>query len=98
MIQSKSEFKHLIDAQYKTLKKVFFVKKLGVFGSFSRSEQTEKSDLDVLVEFEKPVGIFTFVRLQNRLSDLSGRKVDLATPKSLKKITKNEILQEVEWI
>ena len=58
------------------------VKRLGVFGSAARGDLTELSDVDLLVEFEKgaETSLFDIVRLQEELSRLLGRKVDLATP------------------
>jgi predicted nucleotidyltransferase len=58
------------------------VKRLGVFGSAARGDLTESSDLDLLVEFEKgaETSLFDMVHLQEDLSHLFGRKVDLATP------------------
>jgi len=58
------------------------VKRLGVFGSAARGDATESSDVDLLVEFEKgaETSLFDMVRLQEELSRLFGRKVDLATP------------------
>jgi predicted nucleotidyltransferase len=58
------------------------VRRLGIFGSAARGEATESSDVDLLVEFEKgaETSLFDMVRLQEDLSRLFGRKVDLATP------------------
>lgn len=58
------------------------VKRLGVFGSAARGDATGSSDIDLLVEFEKEasVSLFDMVHLQEELSHLFGRKVDLATP------------------
>jgi predicted nucleotidyltransferase len=58
------------------------VRRLGVFGSAARGDATESSDVDLLVEFEKgaETSLFDMVRLQEQLSRLFGRKVDLATP------------------
>jgi predicted nucleotidyltransferase len=58
------------------------VRRLGVFGSAARGEATGASDVDLLVEFEKEAqtSLFDMVRLQEELSRLFGRKVDLATP------------------
>ncbi|MCM8797755.1 MAG: nucleotidyltransferase family protein, partial [Candidatus Omnitrophica bacterium] len=57
--------------------KRFGVKEIGVFGSYVRGEHQEKSDIDVLVEFETPVDFFTFLELEEVLSKLLGVKVDL---------------------
>ena len=74
----------------------FGVKSLAVFGSVARDEATEHSDVDILVEYEPKVrvGLFEFIDLQHYLSDLLGRRVDLATPEALRKEMKPEILRE----
>jgi hypothetical protein len=58
--------------------------KIGVFGSYVRGEQTEKSDLDILINLRKRVGLLQFVRMERELSELLGIKVDLVTEGSLK--------------
>lgn len=70
------------------------VKSLAVFGSVARGEAGEESDVDLLVEFSKPVGLFAFSRLRRHLEDLLGRRVDLATPDALKPQLREQILQE----
>jgi len=64
------------------IKACFGVKRIGLFGSFARGEQKESSDIDVLVEFEKPT-FRNFMDLSFYLEDLFGRKVDLVTVKGL---------------
>lgn len=76
------------------LENKFFVKKIGIFGSFARNTQTPASDVDILVEFSRPVGL-RFVTLQQYLEQLLGRQVDLVTPAALKSQLKNDILREV---
>ncbi len=71
---------------------------LGIFGSYVRDQQTESSDLDVLVSFNKVPGLFTFIELENELSDLLDIKVDLVMEDALKKRIGERILQEVIWI
>lgn len=78
-----------------TIKKQYGVKKIGVFGSFAKGEERGSSDIDVLVEFEKPVDFFEFIDLQNFLKSILKRKVDLVTPKALKPRLKDRILSEV---
>jgi len=72
------------------------VKAIALFGSVARGEATIKSDVDILVEFDriqhKP-GLFAFVRLRRRLEELLGAKVDLVTPNALKKQMKDKILE-----
>ena len=77
------------------LRKKFKVKTIGVFGSYARGEQKRSSDVDVLVEFEQPVGLFQFMALENYLSDLLGVRVDLVSKKALKPHIGERILAEV---
>jgi predicted nucleotidyltransferase len=74
--------------------KNFRVKSLALFGSFAREEATPESDVDLLVEFDSPVGLFTFMRLQRYLQTILGRSVDLGTPDSLKNYLKEAVLKE----
>ena len=80
------------------LKKKFKVKTIGVFGSYVRGEQKRGSDVDMLVEFEEPVGLFEFMRLENYLSDLLGVKVDLVSKKALKPYIGEYIKREVVYV
>ncbi len=63
-----------------------------------RGEQKGSSDVDVLVEFEDPVVLFEFMKLENYLSDLLGVKVDLVSKKALKPHIGERILEEVIMI
>jgi len=89
-------------ASLKNLKKVvakeYSVKTIGVFGSVARDEQTGQSDIDLLVEFSKPVGFVTFMRLENFLSEQLGNKVDLVTSDSLKPVIRQDVLSEVIYV
>jgi uncharacterized protein len=72
----------------------FRVKSLMLFGSVARDEATTESDVDLLVEFEKPIGLLTFVRLQRYLETLLECSVDLGTLSSLKSHLKDPVLKE----
>jgi predicted nucleotidyltransferase len=78
-----------------TLKERFKVKTIGVFGSYVRGEQKKQSDVDVLVEFEEPIGLFEFMDLEIYLSEVLGVKVDLVSKKALKPHIGKRILEEV---
>ena len=71
------------------------VKSLAVFGSLSRGEATAESDIDLLVEFSRPVGLLAFIRLRRRLTEILGRRVDLVTPKALRPAWRERILSEI---
>jgi uncharacterized protein len=74
------------------------VRRCGLFGSFARCEQEERSDVDILVEFEEGRKTFdNFMALAFFLEDLFGRKVDLLTPESLSPYIGPHILREVEY-
>ena len=70
------------------------VKSLAVFGSLARGEATPTSDIDVLVEFDRPVGLFEFIRLKLYLEDLTDRRVDLVTPDAIRPAMRVDILNE----
>ncbi len=75
----------------------FGVKKLGLFGSFAKNQQTADSDIDFIVEFEKEKKTYkTFINLAFFLEELLGRKVDLLTNKSLSPYLGPQILKETE--
>jgi uncharacterized protein len=70
------------------------VRKLALFGSVARNEAHLNSDVDLLVEFEHPTGLFTLFTLQNRLEEILGCPVDLGTPDGLKQRFRAQILKE----
>ena len=72
----------------------FGVSRLSLFGSFARDEGREDSDVDLLVEFGRPIGLFHFVRLQRELGERLGRRVELVTPAALKPQLRNRNLGE----
>lgn len=72
----------------------FGVARLSLFGSFARDEGREDSDVDLLVEFERPIGLFAFARLQRELGERIGRPVELVTPAALKPQLRERILHE----
>jgi len=67
---------------------------LSIFGSVARDEARQDSDVDILVEFSQPIGLFQFIELQQKLEYILGCKVDLGTPRSLKPRIKDQVLQE----
>ena len=92
------EVKAILKKHERELRERYGIKKIGIFGSYSRGEASEGSDLDILVEFEKPIGLFKFLELEEYLSDLVGVKVDLVSKKALKPHIGKRILEEVVMI
>lgn len=74
--------------------KAFGVESLMLFGSVARDEARTDSDIDLLVEFEHPVGLFTFVRLKRYLEKILESSVDLGTPDSLKPYLREPVFKE----
>jgi predicted nucleotidyltransferase len=83
----------LLKSRKRTLKK-YGVRSLSVFGSVARNRIRKHSDVDLLVEFNQPVGLFEFARLQIYLEKVLGREVDLVTPQALRKELRETILRE----
>ena len=90
--------KELIKKNRALLKERYKVKRLGIFGSYSRGKAKADSDVDILVEFFEPPDFFEFIRLENFLKDLFGIKVDLVTRKALKPLIRNAILKETVYV
>ena len=67
---------------------------LALFGSVARDKAGPESDVDLLVEFRKPVGLFELVGLKEYLEQLLGRPVDLVPRDSIKRQMRERILQE----
>jgi predicted nucleotidyltransferase len=72
----------------------FGVKSLALFGSVARGEARLDSDVDLLVEFDRPVGLFGLVALQLRLEQILGCPVDIGTPDSLKASIRARVMEE----
>jgi hypothetical protein len=77
-----------------TLCERFRVRALSVFGSFVRNEQTRRSDLDLLVEFETDPDLLGYIELENFLSDTLGVKVDLVMKDALKPRIREGVMRE----
>jgi predicted nucleotidyltransferase len=93
-MNSLKNIEEILKANKNDLKKRFKVKKIGIFGSYTRNEQNKKSDLDILVEFSEPIG-WDFIELKEHLEKILGVDVDLVTVNALKPQLKDTILQEV---
>jgi len=85
--------------------RVFFadkpISKAYLFGSYARNEQTQESDLDIVVDFEHQANLFDLISLQQNLSELLELKVDLLSSKGVSKFVKPYIEQDkvliYEW-
>ena len=80
-----------------SLYKDFAVTHIGLFGSFSEGFNTAESDIDLLVELEKPIG-WKFFTLELYLQNIFGRKIDLVTKNALKEQIRETILKQVNFV
>lgn len=90
-------YKKLLQKEKPYFKKKYGVKSLAIFGSYSQNKATVESDIDVLVEFEQPIGL-AFVDLAEELEDLLGIKVDLVSKNGVKERYMDEIKQDLVYV
>ncbi|MDP2912305.1 MAG: nucleotidyltransferase family protein [Candidatus Omnitrophota bacterium] len=94
---TKNDVTKTIQANIEEIKK-YGVKRIGIFGSFARATQNNKSDIDILVEFEKGEKIFdNYMELKFYLERLLRRKVDLVIKDAIKPRIKQTVLREVAY-
>ena len=72
----------------------FGVEKIGLFGSFAQDTASNSSDVDLMVEFNQPIG-FRFIELIDYLEQLLNRKVDLLTPAGIQDIRLNHVSESI---
>jgi uncharacterized protein len=88
----------ILRSNIQIIKTRFGVKAIGIFGSFSRNEEKNESDLDVLVDFEPGAKTFdNFIELKFYLEELFDRQIDLVTVNALKPRLKSAILNETVY-
>jgi len=92
---SKEKVAELLREKYPYLVSEYGVKRIGLFGSYAKGTPGETSDVDVVVEFARPIG-FRFVEFAEYLESLLGRKVDVLTPAGLQGIRVAGIAEEIE--
>jgi predicted nucleotidyltransferase len=93
------EFVLMLIRQHESDIKTFGVRRLGLFGSFARSQQGKDSDVDILVEFEPGLKTFdNFIHLAFFLEDILKRRVELVTPDALSPYIGPHIMKEVEYV
>jgi len=80
------------------LRERYHVSSIGIFGSYSRKDQTEQSDLDLVVEFEEPIGMMAFVHLKNLIADRLKIRIDLVTPEGLHPLIRDQVMHEVVYV
>lgn len=92
------KIKSILEKHKEEIREKYRVEEIGIFGSYVRGQEKERSDLDILVEFNDSIGLLKFIELENYLSDLLGVKVDLVMKSALKPRIGKHILEEVVFL
>lgn len=92
---SKEKITALLEENHSYLQAEFGVKKIGLFGSYEKGTATAQSDIDLVVDFERPIG-FRFFALAEYLEKLLGAPVDLLTPAGIEGIRVPEVAAEIQ--
>lgn len=93
-----TDIKQTLTTLKPTLHERFGISEIGVFGSWVRGEQKNTSDIDVLVDFDRPIDLFGLMELQEFLEEIFKMKVDIALKRSLRKYIGSYILKEVQYL
>lgn len=93
-VYSIDEIRNIINSHKDLFEQKYQVENFLLFGSYAKDLQTPESDIDLLVNFIKPIDMFDFINLQEYLSNLFHKKIDLGTVNGLKSFVKNSILKE----
>jgi predicted nucleotidyltransferase len=86
--QTKQKIMGILKKQFPYLQEKYGVQRIAIYGSFTKGNQTKKSDVDILIQLMKPLGL-EFVELAYHLEKILKRKVDLATFDTLKRSLEN---------
>ena len=97
-MKSLEEINQILKENKEDMYRRYKVKEIGVFGSFVRGEQKKRSDLDVLVEFEEVPGLLKFIELEEYLTKILGKKVDLVRRRAIRQELRDNILKEVVFV
>ena len=84
-----------IKSQYPYLSSEFGIKRIGVFGSVAKQTDRDQSDIDLLVEFDRPIGL-KFMSLAEYMEKLFGRKVDILTKDGIRNIRVKRVSTDIE--
>ena len=79
------------------LEEQYHVKRIGIFGWYAKKAQTDESDLDLVVEFSRPIGMLAFVHLKDLLSRRLNLRIDLVTPDGLHPLIRDQVMHEVVY-
>jgi len=94
----KDKIANTLRAEKQHLHDRFHVSEVGLFGSYMRNDQTDMSDVDVLVDFDGSVDLFDLVDMEEYLESKLNRKVDVVIKRALRPAIGEQILREVVYL
>ena len=97
-MKSPKKIEEILKEHKKDLAEKYKVKEIGLFGSYVRGEQRKRSDVDILVEFQKVPDLFKFIELEMYLERILKKKVDLVEKNGLRPRLRDIILNEVVYV
>ncbi len=92
---TKEQVVTILRRQYSYLVSEYGIKRIGIFGSYAKGTPTEESDIDIVTEFEMPIGL-KFIELTEYLEQILGKKVDVLTPVGIQGIRNPQIANEIQ--
>lgn len=92
-----SDIKSILKSNKQRLTDKYGLSFMAIFGSYGRGQQTESSDVDILVDFQRPIGI-EFIDLANELENLLKIKVDLVSKNGVKPKYLEDIEQDLSYV
>ena len=96
-MKTRSDIETALKQLKPALVETYKVKEIGIFGSYVKGQESEGSDVDILVAFDGPIG-WEFIDLKDFLEETLSLKIDLVTTGALKPQLKEKILKEVEYV
>ncbi len=96
-MRSLTEIKETLNSNRLRLTEKYGLSFMAIFGSYGRGQQTESSDIDILVDFQKPIGV-EFIDLANELERILKAKVDLVSKNGIKPQYFKEIEQDLSYV
>ena len=95
MMPDREKIAEILREKYPYLVSEYGIRKIGLFGSYAKGKQTEDSDVDIVAEFERPIGL-RFVEFAEYLEKILGRRTDVLTPEGVNGILVKRIARDIE--
>lgn len=92
---TREEITEILQDEYAHIAAEYGVKRIGLFGSYAKGMPSEASDVDIVVEFDHPIG-FRFVEFAEYLESILGKAVDVLTPAGIRGIRVDRVAKEIE--